>query len=87
MSKLNNIRHALSNVSLYKLQDKNVTKLKEIENLSMKETMNIINQLATKACELDCIPMKVIKEYGKVMGPLIFTVIIRSLEQGEFPEH
>ena len=41
------IRNQLSNVPLYEPQNKNVTKLEEIENLSGKETIDIMNQLAT----------------------------------------
>ena len=85
MSKINNIRKELSNVPLYQPQNKNVAKLEEIENLSVKETLEIMNQLATKTCELDCIPTKLMKEYASVTGPLINTVINKSLEQGEFP--
>ena len=46
-----------------------------------------MNQLKTKTCELDCMPTKLMKEYASVTGPLINTVINKSLEQGEFPEH
>ena len=65
----------------------NVMKLEEIENLSVKETTDIKNQLAMKTCELDCVPMKVMKESADVTDPLINTVTNRFLEQGEFNEH
>ena len=61
-------------------------KLEEIENLSVKETTDIKNQLAMKTGALDCVPMKVMKESANVTEPLINTVTNRFLEQ-EFNEH
>ena len=85
ISKIDNIRDSLKDVPLYvPSENKKFPKLEELSEITELDVKNIINTLATKSCELDIIPTKLLKKVLDHLLPTITKIINMSLHKGLF---
>ncbi|VDI03665.1 Hypothetical predicted protein [Mytilus galloprovincialis] len=85
MNKKKTIRDSLRDFDDYKPLFKDVPLFTSFKNLSEDEVKTIINKLQCKSCELDILPLKVLKSFLSELLPVITKLVNLSLSQGVFP--
>ena len=87
INKIQSIRDSLDTHSKYSAQIGNVPNFSVFEPLSTSDVMKIILGMKTKFCEIDPIPIKLLKEiFPSVIEP-ITKIVNTSLQHGFFSKH
>ena len=55
------------------------------QTLNDEEVLRIINKSATKSCELDALPMHLLKQYKDIVLPSIIGIVNASLQSSIMP--
>ena len=85
-NKITTIRDNLLHIEPYAPTEvNNITPLDTFVSVSDKEIENIIKKLATKSCELDSIPTRILKDALPVFIPWLGAIFNKSLHSGQFP--
>ena len=86
MSKIQNIRDSLQNVPAYAPSPSCEYRLVQFKPLEPAQVKKIISSLATKSCELDIMPSKLLKEVLPEILPIITRIVNLSLVNGVFTD-
>ena len=87
MNKIQSIRESLVTHSKYSIPPGNAPTISASETLSTSDVMKIIFGMKTKSCEIDPIPMKLLKEILPSVIEPITKIVNTSLHQGIFSKH
>ena len=87
MNKIQSIRDSLDTNSKYSASPGNVRNFSAFEPLSVSDVMKIIFGMKTKLCEIDPIPMQLLKEVLPSVIEPISKIVNISLQQGIFSKH
>ena len=87
MNKIQSIRDSLDTHSKYSVPPGNAPNFSAFEPLSTSDVMKIIFGMKTKSCEIDHIPMKLLKEILPSVIEPITKIVNTSLQQGIFSKH
>ena len=82
--KIQKIRYEFSGVEGFKLQVNNILQLKQFSSLTMEEVQKEIMSMTNKSCELNPIPMNLLKEILPSCIKTITHIINTSLTKGIF---
>lgn len=85
MAKIDKIRNDLDHVPNYEPTEAKVETLTHFKPLSIEEIKKTVNALATKSCEIDAIPTKILKQYLNEFAPIIQKLVNTSLVTATFP--
>ena len=84
MAKIKKIHDTLKNYLTYKPVHQDIKLLKEFQPLTEQEVSKIIGKMASKSCEIDPIPTKILKRIlPSVIGP-ITSIVNNSITTGIF---
>ena len=84
MDKIQKIRDNLTENLIYKPTRKSIPSLAEFRPFDQMEVKNIILSMKTKSCELDALPMKLLKDCLDTILPTITNIVNISLQDGIF---
>ena len=85
LNKIKNIRSQLDSYPKYEPQQRDCATFHHFSPLDEEKVLNLICGMASKTCELDVIPTKILKEViGAIITPITL-IINMSLESGTFP--
>ena len=87
MNKIQSIRDSLDTHSKYSPPPENAPNFSAFEPLSTSDVMKIFFGMKTKSCEIDPIPMKLLKEILPSVIEPITKIVNTSLQQGMFCKH
>ena len=86
LGKIQKIRDKLENQPKYQPTEENTEKMSHFEPVSEQEVKRIINSMASKSCELDPLPAKILKTDFSHCISVITCLVNLSLTKGVFPE-
>ena len=84
MDKIQKIIDNLTENPIYKPTRKSIPSLAEFRPFNQMEVKKIILSMKTKSCELDALPMKLLKDYLDNILPTITNLVNISLQDGIF---
>ena len=86
LSKIQKIRQSLNNFIKYEpTTNYNAVILNQFEYLSQEEVVSIINSLASKSCETDVLPTKILKKALPGVIEAVTNIVNISISEGVFP--
>ena len=87
LGKIHKIRDALDQHQLYSPPTRNISETFDgFELLTEEQVSKVIKGMSTKSCELDPIPVDILKQILPAVLPVITKIINLSLQQGVFVE-
>ena len=87
INKIQSIRDSLDTHSKYSAPPGNAPNFSAFEPLSTSDVTKIIFGMKTKSCEIDPIPMKLLKQILLSVIEPITKIVNTSLQQGIFSKH
>ena len=85
IEKIDTIRDSLDDKPLYCPENRAVPDM-DFTSLSENELRKIINDLASKSCENDIIPTKILKRYLDDFFPILYELVNKCMHAGLFPD-
>ena len=84
IAKIQTIRDKLDDLPVYDHKDSSPPKLSKLKPLTDEEVRQIVKAMPSKSCDLDAVPISILKEALDLLLPTLVKLVNLSLVEGEF---
>ena len=84
IAKIQTIRDKLDDLPVYDHKDSSPPKLSSLEPLTDEEVRQMFKAIPSKFCDLDAVPLRILKEALDLLLPTLVKLVNLSLVEGEF---